>query len=186
MDAVPHNADPARIHVAARVREGLRRLHNRGFRLIVVSNQPGLARGYYSELDVLVLERRLRDFLHMHGVPLTGFYYCPHDPQGRVGQRGLSCTCHKPRPGLFQRAARDHAINLSWSWCIGDTLDHVEAGHGAGARSILVDNGNETEWVLSSHRIPDYLAHDFRDATRHIIDTSDPGRPIRPPRMVRP
>ncbi len=184
LDAVPYNADPDRIHVATRVRDGLRRLHGRGFRVIVVTNQPGLAHGTSSDLDLRIVEQRLRDLLRIHGVPLTGFYYCPHDPEGRVGRYGVSCTCRKPRPGLFQRAARDHAISLSRSWCIGDTLDHVEAGHNAGARSILIDNGNEIAWTLSASRIPDYLAHDFRDAARHIIDTSDPGRPTRPTRIA--
>lgn len=185
IDDVPYNVDPDRIRLAPGVREGLRRLHERGFRIVVVSNQGGVARGYFTESALGGVESRLRDLLRGFGVPLTGFYYCPHDPMGRIKSYATACTCRKPRPGLFQKAARDSHFDLKQSWCIGDILDDVEAGHAAGCRSILIDNGNETRWELSERRVPDYIARDVNEAAGFIIGASGPGRPVRPHSFVR-
>lgn len=185
IDDVPYNVDPDRIRLAPGVRVGVRRLHERGFRLVVVSNQGGVARGYFTEDALFGVEERLRDLLRGFGVPLAGFYYCPHDPVGRIKSYATACTCRKPRPGLFQRAAREGHFDLRRSWCIGDILDDVEAGHAAGCRSILIDNGNETRWDLSERRVPDYIARDLDEAAGFIIDSSDPGRPVRPRSFAR-
>ncbi len=186
IDDVPYNVDPDRVRLAPGVRSGLIRLHERGFRLIVVSNQGGIARGYFPEQALILVEDRLRDMLRRFGVPLAGFYYCPHDPNGRIRRYATSCTCRKPRPGLFQRAARLGRLDLRRSWCVGDILDDIEAGHAAGCRSVLVDNGNETRWELGENRVPDYIARDMDEAAGFIIDASDPGRPIRPQSFARP
>ena len=180
VDDVPYNVDPDRIRLAPRVQDGLKRLHERGFRLVIVSNQGGIARGYFTEEALSGVEDRLRDLLRRLGVPLAGFYYCPHDPSGRIRNYATACTCHKPRPGLFQRAAREGRFDLRRSWCVGDILDDVEAGNAAGCRSVLIDNGNETRWELSERRVPDYIARDVDEAACFIIDASGPGRPVRP------
>lgn len=80
----------------------------------------------------------------------------------------MSCGCRKPAPGLLLQAAAQHDVDLAASWMVGDILDDVEAGHRAGCRSVLVDNGNETEWVRAPLRIPDYVARDFTDAAAHV------------------
>jgi len=185
VDDVPYNVDPDRIHLTAGARDGLRRLCERGFRLVVVSNQGGVARGYFTEESLVAVEERLRDLLRGFGVPLAGFYYCPHDPQGRIKSYATSCLCRKPRPGLFQRAAREGHFDLRRSWCIGDILDDVEAGHAAGCRSVLIDNGCETKWQLSERRVPDYIARNIDEAAGFIIDASGPGRPVRPQSFAR-
>lgn len=95
------------------------------------------------------------------GMPLAGFYYCPHAPIG-VGQaEHAGCRCRKPRPGLLLDAADQHGIDLRRSWMVGDILDDVEAGRRAGCRTVLIDNGNETEWAVSRLRVPDYCAPDL-------------------------
>lgn len=151
----------------------------------MVSNQPGIARGYFAESILAFIEDRLRDPLRGSGIPLAGFYYCPHDRMGRVRSYTVSCTCRKPRPGLLQRAAREHGLDLRRCWWIGDILDDIEAGHAAGCQSVLVGNGNETKWVLSAPRVPDYMAQDLDDAARFIMDASGPGKPLRPRQYVR-
>ena len=164
----PYNVDPDRVELLPGVLPGLQRLHTAGYRLIVVTNQSGVARGLFPESALAGLEARLRQLLWMAHVPLAGFYYCPHHPQGCVTPYALDCTCRKPRPGLLLKAASTHHINLAQSWMMGDILDDVEAGHRAGCRTILIDNGNETEWQLSPQREPQQRVKSFVEAALFI------------------
>jgi D-glycero-D-manno-heptose 1,7-bisphosphate phosphatase len=161
---VPYNVDPPRLRLMPGAAEGLRALHRAGYRLIVVSNQSGVARGYFAEEALAAVERRLRDVLAEAGVPLASFYYCPHHPEGTVARYARACSCRKPAPGLILTAAREQGVDLARSWFIGDIVDDVEAGRAAGCRTILLDNGHETEWVLSPRRQPHYTAADLAEA----------------------
>src|SRR5919197_46875 len=100
----------------------------------------------------------------------AGFYYCPHHPAGAVEEHAVVCACRKPAPGLLLRAAREHGVDLARSWLVGDILDDVEAGRRAGCRTILLDNGHETEWVLRPERVPHPVASELLDAARLIAD----------------
>jgi histidinol-phosphate phosphatase family protein len=183
VEDVPYNVDPARIRLAPGVIEGLRLLRDAGFKLIVVSNQSGLARGRFTEADLAGAERALRAALRRDGVEPDGFYYCPHHPEGVVRRYAMECTCRKPRPGLVQMAGREHRLALEESWMVGDILDDVEAGHRAGCRAILVDVGNETEWQLSALRTPATIVHDFSEAARYIV-ARDPGHGLKACRVA--
>jgi D,D-heptose 1,7-bisphosphate phosphatase len=149
--------------------EGLRALHAAGYKLIIISNQSGVARGYFPEEALLAVQERSRQMLAEMSVPLTGFYYCPHHPDGSVPGYNINCSCRKPEPGLILRAAREHDIDLAGSWFIGDILNDVEAGHRAGCKTVLIDNGNETEWVISPMRTPHYIASDLSEAASTIL-----------------
>lgn len=165
---VPYNVDPARIRLLPGAAVGLRALHRAGYLLVVVSNQSGVARGFFPEAALTAVEARLRALLADAGVPLAGFYYCPHHPDGVVPGYAVSCLCRKPSHGLVIRAAREHGINRAASWFVGDILDDVEAGHRAGCRAILIDPGGETLWELSPARTPDHVAPDLAAAARII------------------
>ena len=82
---------------------------------------------------------------------------------------GAGCACRKPAPGLLERAAREHGVSLSDSWLIGDILDDIEAGRRAGCRTVLLDNGNETEWQLTPERVPHHVARDLAEAAALIL-----------------
>ena len=166
---VPYNVDPERIVLAPGVATGLKRLSDAGFKLVVVSNQSGVARGFFSEEALRGVVHRLTELLGAAGVRLDGFYYCPHHPQGSVNQYSRECDCRKPQPGLLTKAARDLQVDLSRSWMIGDILDDVEAGHRAGCRAVLVDNGNETQWLAGPHREPDHRVADMNAAAQWIL-----------------
>jgi D-glycero-D-manno-heptose 1,7-bisphosphate phosphatase len=166
---VPYNVDPQQVILEEGVTEGLRLLANAGYRLVVVSNQSGVARGYFSEDALQSVFTRLQDLLSEAGVTLDGFYYCPHHPEGSQPEYALECSCRKPRPGLLQAAARDLNINLAGAWMVGDILNDVEAGHRAGCRSILINNGNETEWLPGPLRGPDFTASNLEEAARIIL-----------------
>jgi D,D-heptose 1,7-bisphosphate phosphatase len=169
VEDVPYNVDPSRIRFTRRAIEGLRLIADQGYRLYVVSNQPGIALGRYAEGALETVERHMRKALHAHGVPLAGFYYCPHLPQGTVARYAIRCACRKPGSAMLERAAREHGIDLTRSWMVGDILDDVEAGRRARCRTILIDNGNESEWDLSGERRPEALAEDLLGAARIIL-----------------
>jgi rfaE bifunctional protein kinase chain/domain len=168
VEDVPYNVDPERIRLAPGAVAGLRALHAAGYLLIVISNQSGVARGYFPEAALADVEARLRALLAEAGVPLAGFYYCPHHPNGAISRYAVPCSCRKPAPGSIDRAAREHDVDLARSWFVGDILDDVEAGHRAGCRAILIDNGNETEWLDAPDRRPDHVVADLAEAARII------------------
>jgi histidinol-phosphate phosphatase family protein len=169
LDNVPYNADPSRIRLAPGAEEALPRLSEAGFRLAVVSNQSGVALGHFPEHALAGVHARLQELLAALGVPLDGFYYCPHHPDGVLPMYAIRCTCRKPAPGLLFRAARDLGADLTRSWLIGDILDDVEAGNHAGCGTVLLDVGNETEWALTPARAPRHVARDLGEAGEIIL-----------------
>ncbi|MCD6680804.1 MAG: HAD-IIIA family hydrolase [Burkholderiaceae bacterium] len=161
---VPFNVDPQRMCFAEGVPRALARLAALGAPLIVVSNQAGVALGRFDASRLDAVRGHLGAMFAQCGASLTAVYFCTHHPQGSVAAHAVACDCRKPRPGLLQRAAREHAIDLQRSWMIGDILDDVEAGKRAGCRSVLVCNGNETEWIGGPFRRPDHLVRDLGEA----------------------
>lgn len=172
---IPYNIDPERIQLLDGVPEGLRQLQDEGYQLIVVTNQSGVARGYFEEHALVHVENRLRELLASAGIQLTGFYYCPHHPDGKVPQYATACNCRKPQPGLIQKAVLKHMIDLTDSWLIGDILNDIEAGNRAGCRTILIDNGNETEWETSPLRQPTFVVKNLYEAALIITQESSSG-----------
>jgi len=165
---VPYNVDPNRIALSCKAAEGLRLFSQLGYKLIVVSNQPGVAMGYFDENELRKVWKRLDELLQPEGVQLAGYYYCPHHPVGLLTDLAMACDCHKPLPGMLLQAAEDHGIDLSCSWMVGDILNDIEAGKRAGCRTILIDNGNETEWEMSPMRMPDLMAPDLYIAALQV------------------
>jgi lipopolysaccharide heptosyltransferase II len=154
IEDLPFNVDIRKIRLTPGVGPALARLHAAGYALIVVSNQAGVALGHYSTAAVEQVRRHLEEEFAAQGIALAGFYFCPHHPDGSVEAFRQTCLCRKPQPGMILQAAREHEIDLSKSWFIGDILDDVEAGRRAGCRTLLMDNGHETEWHLGSYRVP--------------------------------
>jgi len=168
---VPYNVDPELIVLQDNTIEGLKKLKSKGYLLIVVSNQAGIAKGLFKEVALDGVKGKLQELLRSKGIELDGFYFCPHHPEGTVKEFSIDCNCRKPKAGMFLKAARDFNIDLSQSWMIGDILHDVEAANRAGCKSILIDNGNETEWYINEFRKPDYMANNINDAANHILYT---------------
>ena len=169
IDDVPYNVDPAKIRLATGAAEGLARLHAAGYALFVVSNQSGVARGLFPVSALDAVEDRLRRLVADAGAELAGVSFCPHHPEGTECRYARDCDCRKPAPGMILRKARERGVDLARSWMVGDILDDVEAGHRAGCRTVLIDNGNETEWIVTPERRPDHTAADLADAARRIM-----------------
>jgi len=154
----------------------LRDLQLAGFCLVVITNQAGIARGYFTEADLQLMHEHLERELAFYGVRLDGIYYCPHHPDGVIPGLAIRCSCRKPQPGMVLRAAADLDLDLHASWFVGDILDDVEAGNRAGCRTILVDLGTEKLPVenrsIAPLRCPTFIARDTLNAL-HIIKASE-------------
>ncbi|HEU4459118.1 MAG TPA: HAD-IIIA family hydrolase [Methylibium sp.] len=166
VENVPYNVDPSQLRFTRGALPALRALADAGFALVVVTNQPGLALGRFRRAEFQVLEDALRTRIREEGgVTLTDFMVCPHAPATPTN----SCLCRKPAPGMLRQAAVAHRLDLAASWMVGDILDDVEAGRRAGARSLLLDVGNETVWRMSPLRTPERRCADLLEAASHIL-----------------
>ena len=166
IEDVPYNVDPAHVRFTPHALEGLRSLADAGYRLFIVTNQPGLALGRFAAPALERLQAAIAATMQEAAAPLAGFYFCPHAPVSSPSQ--AACPCRKPAPGLLRQAARKHRLDLRRCWMVGDILDDVEAGRRAGCRTILLDVGNETEWRLTPERAPDFRAANLLEAARMI------------------
>jgi len=135
--------------------------------VVVVTNQSGVARGYYTEDDVENLHRHIARELKSSGAHVDDWLYCPHHPAGR-GSYALPCDCRKPLPGMLLEAARRYDIDLENSTMIGDKLADIEAGQAAGCRTILVRTGygTEEEQYVGPHTI---VCDDLLSAVKCLV-----------------
>jgi len=150
------------------------RLVNRSGRLaVMVTNQAGVARGYFPERVVQDVHARLLDTLAQGDARLDGLYYCPHHPQAGEAPYRQDCDCRKPKPGLLQRAAADLGIDLASSWVIGDRLGDLQVAWAVGARGAMVKSGygrGELEnHAASWSRPPDLVAEHLLEAVSRIL-----------------
>jgi len=148
--------------------EAIRLLNEAGFRIIVVTNQSGIARGYYDEAAVDRLHRHMDSELACRGATVDAYYFCPHHPDYGAGQYAIQCDCRKPLDGMLRRGAAEFSIDLSESFMIGDRLVDVEAGLNSGCRPIMVRTGYGA--AESSRLPPGVPAYDsLLDAVKAVI-----------------
>lgn len=127
---------------------GIRNLQNAGFMLIIVTNQGGIARGYYSNEQFETLNLQMLRYLEIEGVRITAVYHCPHHPSGIVPALSIECGCRKPAPGMLLAAAREHGVSLAQSILIGDKPSDIQAARAAGVgraymvKSEVFDSGS--------------------------------------------
>jgi D-glycero-D-manno-heptose 1,7-bisphosphate phosphatase len=151
----------------------IKRLNEAGFKVVVVTNQAGVARGYFTESFVLETHKRFMQMLRDAGARLDGIYYCPHHPTAGNSSYTMVCDCRKPGTGLIDRAARDLDIDADRSYVVGDKWSDVELGQRAGAHTILVRTGFATDDpgnIRAPHVAdPDFIAHDITEAVDWIV-----------------
>jgi D-glycero-D-manno-heptose 1,7-bisphosphate phosphatase len=121
--------------------DGVRRLNRAGIRVFVVTNQAGVARGYFSESVVADVHCHIDSLLAAGGARIDAYYYCPHHPEGAVEAYRRTCECRKPGRGLIDRAAREFGINPSRSFVVGDRWLDIQLARAVGARAVLVRTG---------------------------------------------
>jgi len=154
----------------------VKRIHENGYLAIVITNQAGVARGYFSEEMVKTIHARMTDELERDGAQLDAIYYCAHHPTVGEPPYRLACDCRKPEPGLIRRAASDFQIDLGGSWMIGDRYSDIELAANAGLKSALVLSGygrGEWEYQQSNWDLqPDIVAEDLLEAVNLIANVT--------------
>jgi D-glycero-D-manno-heptose 1,7-bisphosphate phosphatase len=168
VDDVPYNVDPGKVRLAHGAFGALAALRGAGYRLVVVTNQSGIARGLIDDAGVQEIGRHLAEVLAAGGIPLDGYYYCPHHPDGSVEAYSVECDCRKPAPGLIHRAAADLGLDVPASWMIGDIAADIDAGIAAGCRTALVNDLPERE-LPHVTRPPDVVARTLSAAAEGIL-----------------
>jgi D,D-heptose 1,7-bisphosphate phosphatase len=137
--------------------ECIRRIHEKGYYAIVITNQSGVARGLFTE-DAL---RQMNEYL-IRQTGVDAVYYCPHHEEGMIEQYRQKCNCRKPMTGLLRQACCDYRINMIKSYMIGDRASDILTGQNAGIRTVLLESGYGTE-RLEEAVTPDHVLHDLRD-----------------------
>ncbi|MBD0324857.1 MAG: HAD family hydrolase [Pyrinomonadaceae bacterium] len=163
---------PTRYRVFPYSAEAVRQLNEAGWLAILITNQAGVARGYFTEEMIDSVHRVLKSELEKGGARLDAIYYCAHHPTVGQPPYRLACDCRKPRPGLITQAAAALDINLSESWMVGDRYSDIELARNAGTRSALVLSGyGRGEWEYQRttwKHSPDIVAEDLLEAVRKI------------------
>jgi D-glycero-D-manno-heptose 1,7-bisphosphate phosphatase len=168
---------PSRFRVFPYAAAAIKHLNDAGWLAIVVTNQAGVARGYFSEDMIQTVHGEMTKALENGGARLDAVYYCAHHPSvGELPYR-FDCDCRKPKPGLISRAARDFSIDLAGSWMVGDRYSDVELARNAGVKSMFVLSGyGRGEWEhqrASWAAQPDLIAEDLLEAVRVIVAQVD-------------
>ncbi len=153
--------------------KSVRQLNEAGVAAVLITNQTGAARGYYSEDHIRHLNRRLEELLAGHGAKLDAVYYCPHLEGAQYEPLAIKCNCRKPEVGLVENALRDFPeFNRSLAYVIGDKSTDVELAHNCGAKGVLVSTGygeavmkGEYQWKV----VPDYSASSIVQAVDWIL-----------------
>jgi histidinol-phosphate phosphatase family protein len=153
--------------------EALRRINRAGIPAICVTNQPDVAKGFLTFADLGQVFAALDTALAADGAYLDDLYFCPHHPEsgfpGEVPELKIDCDCRKPRPGMLLDAARDHNLDLSRSWLIGDRYVDIAAAHAAGARAVLVDTEHAGNDRTLHDCVPDRTAPDVAAAIEQLL-----------------
>lgn len=127
--------------------EAIAWLKSQGYLVIVVTNQSGIARGYYEETDMHALHDHMQVLLQKHNAAIDAFYYCPHLPNGKVAVYAKECRCRKPGPGMIEQALAEYAIDRSRSFLVGDKVSDVQAAEAAGIHGCLYEGGSLLAFV---------------------------------------
>jgi D-glycero-D-manno-heptose 1,7-bisphosphate phosphatase len=173
IEQVHHLVDPADVALIEGAARGIQRLREAGFSCIVVTNQSVIGRGMLDESGLNAIHEVMNEQLAAHGTRVDAIYYCPDAPSqsDRTIAEGLD---RKPAPGMLLRAAREHSVDLSASWMIGDSVSDVLAGRNAGCRaSVLVRSGHGERYVERRESY-DYLTDDLESAAQLILE-AEPG-----------
>ncbi len=162
--------DPDKVKLYPGVGSSLFRLKAEfNFKLIVISNQSGVARGLITAGDVEKVNRKINELLEKDNVQIDAFYFCPHHPDFSSPEES---ECRKPSPQMIYKAAKEHNIDLSKSYFVGDAVSDIECGMNAGLKTILVKTGRggETLSILQKeNKMPSFVADNFFEVCNYII-----------------
>jgi D-glycero-D-manno-heptose 1,7-bisphosphate phosphatase len=174
-------SSPEQVSLLPYCSQALRILADAGYHLILITNQSGIARGYFTMDDFLRVQERFQSLLAKDGIQLDASFVCPHHPEAPILEYRLSCDCRKPRPGLLDRAAKELSLDLKQSWIIGDKADDIRLSVSRPLKPLLVrsGHGSEQEEELLREFPSLAVADDIMEAARIIVarETQDEASP---------
>ncbi len=163
-----------RFHLLPKVIEALRMLNEQEIPAVVVTNQSGLARGYFPESLLEEVNDRMHHLFASENVHVDGLYICPHHPKAELDQYRVDCNCRKPKIGLLQQAAEDLDLDLSRSYVVGDRWSDLKAAANCNATPVLVLSGygrGDLTYIGPGERVqPRFVAEDLLEAVKWIVD----------------
>ena len=171
-------ADPSKVRLCPGCAEAFRKIGDAGFRAIVLSNQSGIARGYFTFAEVKAVERRIEELLAGENAPCPdAWYYCPHHPKGIVEEYRKDCDCRKPKPGLFLQAGKDFDADFSRSYMIGDKISDLQAAFAAGCIGgalVMTGHGKEQQIVQLDRKYE--IAGSILEAVDQLLEAAEQSR----------
>ncbi len=152
--------------------EAIRLINQAGMKTVVVTNQSGVARGFFDEAFIAIVHDRIVALLKREGARIDRFYYCPHHPTEGMPPYRRECDCRKPNPGMLLRASRELDIDLARSYVIGDSRRDIDMARRVGAQGILVRTGHGTQW--NDPESAAHVADDILDAVEWVMRKRTP------------
>ncbi len=153
--------------------EAIKKLNDAGIPVVIISNQSGLARGYFPETLLDEVHEKMRGLLAEKGAHVDGIYFCPHHPEAKEKRFRAVCNCRKPKPGLVLEAAKQLDLDPERSYVVGDRWSDIKTAANCGARSVLVRTGygrGDEQYIGPQQEIqPDYIAEDLMAAVQWIL-----------------
>jgi len=166
-------SDPAKARLCSGCCDAFKLIRKAGYAIVAVSNQSGIARGYFSMDDLKAVEARINALLAECGTSVDAWYYCPHlpAPKGKVDGFAVECDCRKPAPGLILKAAKELSIDVSKSFLIGDKISDIESAQKAGClKSAMVLTGHGAKQETGSHILKNtVIADNILDAVKKLL-----------------
>ncbi len=175
-EEVNYLSRPDQLRLIAGAAEAIKGFAQAGLKVVVITNQAGVARGYFSEPALQQIHLELEKMLRAQDAHLDAIYYCPHHPTAGIGVYKIECNCRKPKPGLLEKAARELNLDLRQAFIVGDKPADLKAGEAVGCRTILVRTGYglESEKELTGGKFqPDHIADNLLEASRWILQSLD-------------
>ncbi len=146
-----------------------------GYKAVVISNQPGVAKRQFSTMELEKMNQKIRKELARYGTFLDAEYYCLHHPNALIQEYRVICDCRKPKPGMLLRAAREHDIDLSNSFFVGDALIDVKAGKSAGCKTIMIGHMTSflSDLMEKENTTPDYIVASLKEVPDLLISLTN-------------
>lgn len=153
--------------------QAVRMLNKSGFLAVIITNQSGLARGFFTKEVMNEIHGKMNDIFISQGAHIDGLYYCPHDPNAKISEYKTQCSCRKPNTGLIEQAVRELKIDTSKMYFIGDKYSDITAGYKSGCKTVMVKTGYGKGSLLhDTHKwgvMPDAQCETLLDAVRTIL-----------------
>ncbi|MEI6056067.1 MAG: HAD family hydrolase [Lentisphaerota bacterium] len=161
------------VYIFPETYDALKLLKDDGFKIIVVTNQAGVAKGYYDESTIPMIHEEIDRQLALAGVGVDAYYYCPHHPKGKVQEYAIKCDCRKPAPGMILQAVNNFDIDLAKSFLIGDKMSDIGVAENAGCLGILVKTGHGKEHITKAQDAGIIVKENILEAVKYFLERNN-------------